>query len=77
MNIRRIALMAVSAITVMMAASGCLVGKYMCNYALLPEEHGDDIEGDRAKTESRYPGIMKWYDDLHASGVFKDTSMVG
>lgn len=77
MNIRRIALMAVSAITVMMAASGCLVGKYMCNYALLPEEHGDDIEGDRAKTESRYPGIMKWYDDLHASGVFKDTTMVG
>ena len=57
--------------------NGCLAGKYMCNFALLPEEHGNDIEGDRAKTESRYPGILSWYDNLHDKGVFKDTSLVG
>ncbi len=77
MDFKRIALMAVSAIAIMSMASGCLVGKYMCNYALLPEEHGNDIEGDRAKAESRYPGIIKWYDGLHDSGVFKDTTMIG
>ena len=49
----------------------------MCNYALLPEEHGNDIEGDRAKTESRYPGIIAWYDALHDGGVFRDTTIVG
>ena len=49
----------------------------MCNYALLPEEHGNDIEGDRAKTEGRYPGILAWYDGLHEKGVFRDTTMTG
>ncbi|MBP5218500.1 MAG: alpha/beta hydrolase [Bacteroidales bacterium] len=77
MDFKRIALMAVSAIAIMSMASGCLVGKYMCNYALLPEEHGNDIEGDRAKAESRYPGIIKWYDGLHDSGIFKDTTIIG
>ncbi|MBO6220982.1 MAG: hypothetical protein J6N46_03530, partial [Bacteroidales bacterium] len=59
------------------ALNGCLAGKYMCNFALLPEEHGNDIEGDRAKTESRYPGILAWYDNLHQNGTFRDTSLVG
>ena len=36
---------------VAMTMTGCLAGRYMCNYALLPEEHGNDFEGDRAKTE--------------------------
>lgn len=57
--------------------SSCFVGKYMCNYSLLPKEHGDDLEGDRAKTESRYPGIIAWYDQLHESGIFRDTTIVG
>lgn len=57
--------------------TSCLVGRYMCNYALLPEEHGNDIEGDRAKTEKRYPGILAWYDGLHESGVFRDTTLIG
>ena len=62
---------------VAMTMTGCLAGRYMCNYALLPEEHGNDFEGDRAKTESRYPGIIKWYDTLHDNGVFRDTTLVG
>lgn len=57
--------------------NGCLAGKYMCNYALLPEEHGNDLAGDRRKTEERYPGIIKWYDTLHDGGIFKDTAIVG
>ena len=56
---------------------GCLAGRYMCNYALLPEEHGNDFDGDRAKTESRYPGIIAWFDGLHESGVFRDTTLIG
>ena len=38
-------------IAVIFAVSGCMVGKFMCNYALLPEEHGNDIEGDDAFRE--------------------------
>lgn len=77
MKTSRILGIAASLALAMTMASSCFVGKYMCNYALLPEEHGNDIEGDRAKTESRYPGIIKWYDDLHNSGEFKDTTIIG
>ena len=64
-------------LAILLLANSCLVGKYMCNYSLLPEEHGNDFEGDRAKTESRYPGIIAWYDNLHEAGVFRDTSLIG
>ena len=67
----------VAALALAMLASSCIVGNYMCNYALLPEEHGNDIEGDRAKTEKRYPGIISWYDSLHACKAFRDTTIVG
>ena len=60
-----------------LSLNSCVVGRYMCKYALLPEEHGNDFAGDREKTESRYPGIIAWYDGLHQSGVFRDTSLVG
>ena len=60
-----------------LSLNSCLVGNYMCKYALLPEEHGNDIEGDRAKAESRYPGVIAWYDSLHVAGIFRDTSLVG
>ena len=60
-----------------LSLNSCLVGNYMCKYALLPEEHGNDFEGDRAKAESRYPGIIAWYDGLHDAGVFRDTSLIG
>lgn len=62
---------------VLSCATSCLVGRYMCNFSLLPEEHGNDFEGDRAKTEGRYPGILAWYDDLHERGVFRDTTIIG
>ena len=60
-----------------LSLNSCLVGNYMCKYALLPEEHGNDIEGDRAKAESRYPGILSWYDHLLSSGQIRDTSLIG
>ena len=66
---------AITAVSMMM--TGCLAGRLLCNQALLPEEHGNDFEGDRKKTDGRYPGIIDWYDGLHAAGVFKDTSLVG
>ena len=60
-----------------LSLNSCVVGNYMCNYALLPEEHGNDFAGDRAKTESRYPGVINWYDSLHQAGVFRDTTLIG
>ena len=46
--------------------TGCLVGKYMCNYALKPTPHGvDDIERTRHKADSLCPGVIAWYDALH------------
>jgi fermentation-respiration switch protein FrsA (DUF1100 family) len=62
---------------VAVSLNGCLVGRYMCNYALLPEEHGNDLDGDRQKTDERYPGIIAWYDALHDGGIFKDTVITG
>ena len=61
----------------LLALNSCVVGNYMCKYALLPEEHGNDIEGDRAKAESRYPGIVAWYDGLHKKGLLRDTTLIG
>ena len=53
------------------------VGIYMCNYALLPEEHGNEIEADRGKIDQKYPGIIAWFDDLHENGYFRDTTITG
>ena len=64
-------------LAVVLCVSSCLVGRYMCNYSLLPAEHGNDLEGDRTKTESRYPGIIAWYDSLHNRGIFRDTTLIG
>ena len=64
-------LVAVSSLT------GCLAGKFMSNYALKPATHGEaDIERTRAKADSLAPGVMAWYDDLHAKGIFRDTTVV-
>ena len=53
--------------------TGCLAGKFMSNTALKPANHGEaDIERTRAKADSLAPGVLAWYDDLHAKGVFKD-----
>ena len=64
-------------LVVVLSLNSCVVGNYMCKYALLPEEHGNDFAGDRAKTESRYPGVINWYDSLHQAGVFRDTTLIG
>ena len=53
------------------------IGRMMCSYALLPKEHGNEIEADRAKVESRYPGILAWYDALHEGGLLRDTTLIG
>ncbi len=50
----------------------------MCNYALKPNPHGvDDIERTRHKADSLLPGSVKWYDDLKAEGILKDTTIIG
>ena len=65
-------------ITSVAALSGCVAGKYMSNYALRPEVHGvEDIERTRHKADSLMPGSTKWYDELKAEGILKDTTIVG
>lgn len=67
-------------ILAVICAAAFYAGNFMCNYALLPDEHGNDFEGDRVKTEDRYPGIMEWFDTLKAQGDeggFRDTTLVG
>lgn len=68
---------ALAIVAAALCASSCLVGRYMCNYALLPDEHGNEIEADRQKTDERYPGIIAWYDGLRENGIMRDTTMVG
>ena len=59
------------------AATSCLAGKYMCNFALLPDPHGDDIQADRERINKEYPGVVDWYDALHEAGTFRDTTLTG
>ena len=58
--------------------AGCLAaGYYMCSYALLPEEHGNDFEATRDFLDNNFPGLTAWYDSLHSCGVMKDTVIIG
>ncbi len=58
--------------------SSCAVGKYMCNFALVPKVHGvEDIERTRHKADSLLPGSTAWYDGLKAQGILKDTTITG
>ena len=68
----------VSVAVAAMLATGCLAGKYMCNYALKFNPHGvDDIERTRHKADSLCPGSTAWYDSLKAEGTLKDTTITG
>ena len=73
MTLKRIILWSASLLLAANCLTGCLAGKFMTNYALKPAQHGEaDIERTRAKADSLAPGVMAWYDDLHAKGIFKD-----
>lgn len=77
MTFRRLLTFSAAILMTMACSTSCLMGRFMCKFALLPEEHGNDIEGDREKAERHYPGILQWYDTLHDGGTFRDTTMVG
>ena len=73
MTLKRFILWSASLLLAANCLTGCLAGKFMTNYALKPAQHGEaDIERTRAKADSLAPGVMAWYDDLHAKGIFKD-----
>lgn len=61
-----------------LAATGCMAGKFMANYALNFEPHGvADIERTRHKADSLLPGSTAWYDSLKLAGILKDTVITG
>lgn len=51
-------------------------GAYMVKFALQPADRGFDMEHERAKMESRCPGIVNWWDSLYNKGVLRDTFVV-
>lgn len=58
--------------------TSCMAGKFMSKYALQPAQHGvEDIDRCRAKADSLMPGSTKWYDDLKAEGILRDTFITG
>ena len=60
------------------SASSCLAGKYMCNYALVTKPHGvDDIERTRHKADSLLPGSTAWFDSLQSLHIIRDTIVRG
>ena len=78
MTLKRFLLFASAAVIAANCLTGCLAGKFMSSYALTPTPHGvDDIERTRHKADSLMPGSTKWYDDLKAAGILKDTTIVG
>jgi len=69
---------AIIVIFVVCCISSCIAGRYMCNYALVPEPHGvADIERTRYKADSLQAGSTVWYDALRESGALRDTTMTG
>ena len=61
-----------------LSLSGCLAGRFMCNYSLTPKPHGvEDIERTRHKADSLMPGSTAWYDGLKTRGILKDTTIIG
>ena len=59
-------------------STGCLAGKYMCNYALKYEPHGvADVDRTRYKADSLCAGSTAWYDGLRAQNLLKDTTILG
>lgn len=78
MTLKRFINFAAAVLIGLSCLNSCLVGKYMCNYALLPTPHGvDDIERTRHKADSLLPGSTQWYDGLKAQGILKDTTITG
>ena len=70
-SIRAIALSA-------LLVNACMVGRIATKYALTPKRHGvADIPRTRHKADSLMPGSTQWYDSLKASGVMRDTFVVG
>lgn len=51
-------------------------GAYMVKFALQPDDRGYNMEHERAKMESRVPGIIAWWDAQKESGVLRDTFVV-
>lgn len=77
MTLKRFLLLSAATFLAANCLTGCLAGKFMCNYALKPTPHGEaDIERTRHKADSLCPGVIAWYDDLHAKGIFKDMTRV-
>lgn len=66
----------VIAVAAVFFAVAFFAGNYMVNYALKPEDHGQNLAADAQKWEERVPGIMCWYDSLRTEGVFRDTFVV-
>ena len=77
MTLKRFILWSASLLLAANCLTGCLAGKFMSNVALKPANHGEaDIERTRHKADSLAPGVIAWYDDLHAKGIFKDMTRV-
>lgn len=66
---------AVAAVFALLCAAGGLV---MCNYALRPADHGQDLDATARKIDKKYPGVIReWYMPLYEAGVIRDTVMTG
>ena len=75
---KKISLRILAILLTCIALSGCLAGKYMCNYSLTPKRHGvADIERTRHKADSLLPGSTAWYDSLKQRDILKDTVITG
>jgi len=72
MNLSKVSALLLAAVCL----TGCM-GRYMCNYALRPKNHGRDIENSKIYHDKFFPGSATWYDSLAAAGVFKDTVITG
>lgn len=65
-----------SVLSVCFCLVSCSIGRTVCNFALMPKDHGQNLEKTRARFTDSFPGLFDWYDSLRTAGVFRDTFIV-
>ena len=66
-----------SSVAIVAIAGICLAGaQMMLDYALQPENDGQDIDGSYKYMYDEYPFLRPWVDSLRTEGALRDTSVV-
>lgn len=73
MNKKRKILLWLAVFVVVVMCGLFVVGNYMLDYSLKPENRGRDIKGSYQYMFAEYPYLKNWVDSIKTAGALKDT----